>query len=59
MFKSKKEKEGKKPSKYRLKSICVFGEFDTGNDGEFLQLARELGHTFIFKNINFVYGGGI
>ena len=59
MSESKKEKEGKKSSKNRLKSIYVFGESSIGKDGEFLQLARELGYTFTLKNMNFVYRGGI
>ena len=59
MSKSKTEEEGAKPSKHKLKSICVFGESDVGKDGEFLQAARNLGHEIARRNINFIYGGGI
>ena len=59
MFENKKEKESKKPSKCRFKSICVFDESVTEKDGEFLKAMSELGNALTTRNIHFVYGGGI
>ena len=59
MSETKAEEEDKKPSKHKLISICVFGEYDIGKDGEFLQAAREFGHVIARRNINFIYGRGI
>ena len=46
-------------SKYRFKSICIFGETDEGKNREFLTAAKELGIALAARKINFVYGGGI
>lgn len=58
MSEKKEEKKGITP-KCRFKSICIFGETDFVQDGEFLNAAKELGGALAARKINFVYGGGI
>ena len=58
MSERKEKKKGITP-KCRLKSICIFGETDSGKDGEFLNAAKELGTALAARKINFIYGGGI
>ena len=58
MSKSKEEKNGKTP-KYKLKSICIFGEADIKKGREFLTVASELGNALVTRKIDFVYGGSI
>ena len=58
MSEKKEEKKGITP-KCRFKSICIFGETDFVQDGEFLNAAKELGGALAARKINFVYRGGI
>ena len=40
-----------------INSICVFCGSKSGTDPNFTQRAKELGETFVAKEIGLVYGG--
>lgn len=41
-----------------MKRICVFCGSSPGGQPEYTQVAHQLGHTLVRKNIGLVYGGG-